>query len=721
MNTGKKILAVFLAAVALIPFAEIPAKASAPSETADETIYVNLDSYGKPEKVNAVKKVSLNGNSAFTDYGSYEKVTNMTDLTEPEITGQGVKWNLPEKTGTFFYDCEIKPESAALPWNFDVSYQLNGVPAAAENLAGAAGTVEITLKAVPNKKAEDYFKNNMFLEAGTLLDMEDTLSVEAPGSQMQTVGKSRIILFAALPGEEKEFTIRIGTKDFQTDGLFLTMVPGTLSQMNDIKEIKKDKDVLKDSTDAIHDSMDSVLGTIESMSSGLREAQSGLSALEKARGDIGSEREDLNQKADLTLADYTAVAQQTALLIPHLQTAQQAVGDLREDLDGLTKSINAVKPLLNGVDRSIEEIQTETEDMRDVLKEMEDLSDSRKSVRDEIKKNVRSVKQSAADIREDISESRKKLTQIEKALHEMKDLLEELELRLEDLEKELNSHGDFASLFEGLERAIQAAKNTVKSLHDTCDGFEDYLDSAEEVVDQVEDIADLTEDLNNLGDDYFDALEDGAHTSNILLKRLESLESSTQSLLRQGETVLSQAAGLNGTISRYGPEATAALGDTEELARRLSKALQSSSSFLSSFESVMKKSGGNLDTGAQKSLAGMIDTLGKGLNGISQVSVVRKANNTIQNTIDKETKKYEEENNLLKTDAEAKPVSFTSSRNPSPESVQIILRTEEITKKNKTTSTEDLEREKQKMSPIQRMLKVFQKIWQAIVEAIREE
>ena len=40
-----------------------------------------------------------------------------------------------------------------LPWDFDVSYKLNGVPTDGDKLAGAGGLIEINVKATPNDNA----------------------------------------------------------------------------------------------------------------------------------------------------------------------------------------------------------------------------------------------------------------------------------------------------------------------------------------------------------------------------------------------------------------------------------------------------------------------------------------------------------------------------------------------------------------------------------------
>ena len=62
----------------------IEASAAQPQVTYDETLYVNLDSYGKAIKSSIVKSYGLNSNTQITDYGKYSQVINMTDYTQAQ-------------------------------------------------------------------------------------------------------------------------------------------------------------------------------------------------------------------------------------------------------------------------------------------------------------------------------------------------------------------------------------------------------------------------------------------------------------------------------------------------------------------------------------------------------------------------------------------------------------------------------------------------------------
>ena len=137
----KRITAAGLAAV-IFSLSAVPESLGAePSVSVDETMYVTLDYYGARTDVSVVKGCFTNGVGTYTDYGDYEKIVNMTDSREPEAGDGSVTWNFDGENKRFYYEGVMDPEQVELPWNFDVSYKLNGVEMRAEELAGASHLV----------------------------------------------------------------------------------------------------------------------------------------------------------------------------------------------------------------------------------------------------------------------------------------------------------------------------------------------------------------------------------------------------------------------------------------------------------------------------------------------------------------------------------------------------------------------------------------------------
>lgn len=685
-----------MAAVILVPASSLPAGAAAPTVTTDEAVYVNLDYYGKTNAVTIVKGCSLNGNTSFTDYGNYEKVTNMTDETQPVINGDSVTWNLSKNVDRFYYECTPKSNSLTLPWTFDVSYKLNGVPADASKLAGASGMVEIDIKATPNKNVSDYLKNNMLLEVGTAFKMKDTLSVEAEGAQVQSIGEYKAVLFAGLPGEENEYKIRVGTNKFETIGIVMMMEPGTLEQFKKIKDIKDAKDTLEDSMDSIYDSTNDLLTTLETMSGGLAQTKSGLAALDNARATISSSKGKVYSDADKALADLTTITNETSALVPHLQKAQAAVGDINTDLNALVGKLNTVSSDLTSLSVAIGEVRSDVNDIRDNL--------------DDYDSNTTKRKKAAADLSTDMNTVNAYMTNLSS-------MVPTLQAALKDLLTQKATLSVLQAQVSGNLYLQQQTQNVITSLTNVQKYTEALINALTTMSSQTNGVYKVGSETVDAVNSYLNMLDSGVDDADELLKDINKIGSSTKSLLSTSQEVIDSITALNGVLNQYKDGTVDALKSTEKLADGLAQGLSDSQSFLTALETMLRTSGNSLDEGTRKSLAGLIDVLQKALDQTKNTTSLKNANKSIKEAINDKIDEYEDESNLLNLDAEAKPVSFTSSKNASPESIQIIMRTEEISTEDTSQKIKDLEQADAHVSPLTRIQNLFAAIWQAIVSA----
>ena len=102
---------------------------------------------------------------------------------------------------------------------------------------------------------------------------------------------------------------------------------------------------------------------------------------------------------------------------------------------------------------------------------------------------------------------------------------------------------------------------------------------------------------------------------------------------------------------------------------------------------------------------------------IDNISAIREAGDSMKSTLDEQLDKFEDENNFLNMDPEADKISFTSSKNPSPNSVQIVLRTDEISDDDDATDISDQESTSDSdEGPLKRMWNVLVAIVKAIIQ-----
>lgn len=90
----------------------------------------------------------------------------------------------------------------------------------------------------------------------------------------------------------------------------------------------------------------------------------------------------------------------------------------------------------------------------------------------------------------------------------------------------------------------------------------------------------------------------------------------------------------------------------------------------------------------------------------------------MKEAIDKEWDDLDGDTRFLNMDPKAEKVSFTSDENQEPESVQIILRTAEISLDD-DDEVLDAETEAASQSPLRRIWIVIVKMWKAFVEIFR--
>lgn len=355
---------------ALMVLGSIPAAAIGDGVTAtyDEAYYAMTDYYGNLTDGSVVKSYRTNGIATLTDYGDYDEIINLTDGTVPARNGGMTTFRLDEKAlpGTFYFEGKTTKPFQQLPWTISMSYTLNGVPTKAEDLAGQAGVVEIRLDIVPNERASEYARNNYTLEAMTIFNQDDILSLEAPGAQVQLIGNLRAVLFLGLPGEECHYTIRVGSEDFAFGGMTFLMVPATLSQLEEIAKLSERKDDLEDNYNKLSGSIDSLLDAMTAMTGSLNASANGLEQLNKARGIFSDGKGVIYSGTDALREDLSNLA--------------DVLEPVEGQIEALSKTISDSKSVLNSISNTSSDLRAELVDLEDALSALESGSGDVKSV-----------------------------------------------------------------------------------------------------------------------------------------------------------------------------------------------------------------------------------------------------------------------------------------------------------------------------------------------------
>ena len=762
MKFRKRVTASVLTAALLCTSAgSVPVYGAPAGADVDETMYVNLDYYGKTTKVNVVKGVNLNGLGKITDYGNYINIENMSTSDAPVLGDGSVTWNLPEgQKGRFYYKCTMDNEQVVLPWDFDVSYKLNGVPTDGDKLAGAGGLIEINVKATPNDNADLYYRNNMMLMVTVPVDMSKCYSVDADGAQIQSLGSTTAAVFSALPGEEGDYTVRIGTDSFETTGVIMAMAPGTIDDLNHIKDLKEAKDTWKDAGDALYDSLEQMAKSVESMRDGINKVQSGVSSAESARQKWSANKDSILAGNDQTLESLTALSQQLETLVPHLQTAKDtaetvhnSMGDIVNTMGDMQQPLRKMYDRLRNISTTSQSLGEQLDDVREdmawliqnnaqfqvqtttILEALPELIASLENydvgdldLGDLEDTDTRTIADDPDDDREnkaDTSSGNQEDPDTNKA-------------DSSDTVTEDKTSGDMASEAAGADHEDGGAEADNSShTADSAAGTDNRSDAADgadisdaqtlskahiekhEVplvgapsgVDLVtlykmlskidKDSREFTQVASNLMDNVGDAAKYGADLTDSMDLMIEDLTA------------------LHDSLDMYYPDLQASLDDLSELVNRTTDAMNKGISTMTIVQNTLKATSGDIDEAAKNSLRGSMELLDKSLSILDSTTGVRTAGRTMKDVMDEQLDKFDTDNRFLFIDPSEDKVSFTSDKNPAPKTLQVVLRTDEISLDDEDNKETDAETEKVNEGPLKRMWNVLVQMWKAIISIFK--
>ena len=762
MRFRKRVTASVLTAALLCTSAgSVPVYGAPAGADIDETMYVNLDYYGKTTKVNVVKGVNLNGLGEITDYGNYINVENMSTSDAPVLGDGSVTWNLPEgQKGRFYYKCTMDNEQVVLPWDFDVSYKLNGVPTDGDKLAGANGLIEINVKATPNDNADLYYRNNMMLMVTVPVDMSKCYSVDADGAQIQSLGSTTAAVFSALPGEEGDYTVRIGTDSFETTGVIMAMAPGTIDDLNHIKDLKEAKDTWKDAGDALYDSLEQMAKSVESMRDGINKVQSGVSSAESARQKWSANKDSILAGNDQTLESLTALSQQLETLVPHLQTAKDtaetvhnSMGDIVNTMGDMQQPLRKMYDRLRNISTTSQSLGEQLDDVREdmawliqnnaqfqvqtttilealpeLIASLEDYDVDDLDLGDLEDTDTRTIADDPDDDREnkaDTSSGNQEDPDINKA--DSSDTVTE-DKTSGDMASEAAGadHEDGGAEADNSSHTADSAAGTDNS-SDAADGadisdaqtlskahiekHEVPLVGAPSGVDLVtlykmlskidKDSREFTQVASNLMDNVGDAAKYGADLTDSMDLMIEDLTA------------------LHDSLDMYYPDLQASLDDLSELVNRTTDAMNKGISTMTIVQNTLKATSGDIDEAAKNSLRGSMELLDKSLSILDSTTGVRTAGRTMKDVMDEQLDKFDTDNRFLFIDPSEDKVSFTSDKNPAPKTLQVVLRTDEISLDDEDNKETDAETEKVNEGPLKRMWNVLVQMWKAIISIFK--
>lgn len=748
------------------------AYAAAPTVETDEAVYINMDYYGVPTNTRIVKGVNLNGHTEFTDFGDYKDVYNMSTFDEPTLKDGSVYWKLDTDKQRFYYECIPNDTvNIQMPWNFDVSYKLNGVPVEADKCAGASGTIQMDIHAVPNDYASEYYKNNMMLVCATGIDMSKALSIDAPGAQIQSFGTYKLVMFMGLPGEENTFTVRIGSNDFESMGLIMFMTPATTSALDIMSSMRDIKDRLENSGDNLYTGVSSMLSTMQAVQGSLSSMSKGISGIDQVRKQLIRDRGTIDPRTDAALAALNELTGQSDSLIPELSTT-------KDTLTSLNATTSSILTTLEESGADVTEYQKLLEQVKTSLGNLEDLFDDLDDETSNGSWNISQVRSASENLSKELEALRKDLSSLSDELGRFtedgnknpleKSVGEELVGYVTNMATtagktaassvdttEVSNQAYNQAIAKGLSpedaqaaaeaaatqyaaaaaskaaseaqasatsnaKALQALMTGIKNgSKDVMNSTQNMISQSNNVIKQMTDLLNATNSLLKDLEDIADVFDDYKGLPQDFTQEGKKLTELANGSLDRVNKMLADIPALRESLDTMTTTANSAIDKTTSLITSTKKALSTSYDLVNTANSVLRSVRSQADASTQATIDSLLDTLGK-LSGSTASGQMQTATNSIHSAVKDAETDLEDDTNVLNIDTSAELQSVTSNMNPSPSSLQFILRTKEISvddDKDSGVSDQDAADE----GVFARICNVFKKLFTAITSVFASD
>jgi len=307
----------------------------------DEVIYAILASDGSVRAIYAVNHFEITEAGSITDYGDYTSVKNLTDTALMTHNSDAV--TVQTNSENFYYQGNMT--TTELPWIFDISYSLDGVKTAPQELAGKSGKIEVHITTKKNTAVNSTFHENYMLQISVTLDTEKCSDIKAPDATVASAGKNKVIAYTVMPGKDADISLSAMVRNFTMTGIDISAVPFSMnmelpdtdSMINDFTEL----------SDAISDLNDGV----GELADGVAELKTGVDKLRNGSSDIKAGLSELSDNSGQLIQASSQISGALAQIASSLNGAsgEMDLGDLTQLPQGLSQLADGLDGISGGL------------------------------------------------------------------------------------------------------------------------------------------------------------------------------------------------------------------------------------------------------------------------------------------------------------------------------------------------------------------------------------
>ncbi len=477
----------FILIFTMIPTASLAKTDDNEDYVKDEVIYANLSASGKIDEMYVVNSFQINQAGQFIDYGSYDNVRNLTDLTDVTIKNDNeVHFQADE---AFYYQGRL--DKQPLPWDISITYLLDGKKMDPEDLLGANGELTIQIETRKNEDIDPTFFEYYLLQVNLTLDPLHFKNIIAPKGTEANEGKNKLMTFSVMPDKEEVMIVTTDVRDFKMEPIEMSAVPANIGfESPDTKELSSDMQALSNAIRDINDGVAELEDGASELSKGASELSNGSDQFLNGINELNNSSDQLIKGSDEILNVFKQINQMLGN-IPEIPSG------IENDLNQIPETLKSLSSELRNVARFVGQLQTEVNSLPDITlneNEIEQLIQLLKEINSSVQESDLQTSEETEEIDEDVEK------EIEKQAQENKKIIDE---QIKQSIERLELMDQSVNLIDGIK--TQVPKDTSGSLiemADEIDLFTQGIDGAMGSLSMLDDLNELTSGLSQLATEY---------------------------------------------------------------------------------------------------------------------------------------------------------------------------------------------------------------------------
>lgn len=332
----------------------IPVHGLEPSSPKEEVIYANLNQDGTIDE-SYVVNIVYPQNNQLIDYGNYSRVKNLTSTDKLTYKDNQVKATTDEEKLSY----EGYLEDPNLPWNFKISYYLNGKKIDDNEVAGCKGKLTIKIEITKNEDIDEVYFNNYALQITASLNSNNCKNIVASGAMIANAGDNKQITYMLLPGNSKTLEITSDVSDFEMDAISINGIRLNLA----IDKSNIDTSLINNKIGEVQSAVNQLDSGANSINNGTSSLNQGSTSLVNGINQIKTALVTLNQQSDKLTSGSKEIQQALSMINSTLQKIDvdaTKINQLVDSTNQIQTGISSLVASLNSMNQSIEQYKQAT-------------------------------------------------------------------------------------------------------------------------------------------------------------------------------------------------------------------------------------------------------------------------------------------------------------------------------------------------------------------------